>query len=164
MRSTATQVARKRHERNDLAGEVMMLRRQIAMGFIRGGLGFARRHWRCEDVVNRPPNGLEPSCPAEAGRLTRIVAHAGGPGAAPRAPARRSASLASSKTSGRCPHRTCGAAQAVSPRRGAGARGPYGVSGGSELLGGRRLVRWPWRGHSARLPHIQVAVVHGGPS
>ncbi len=25
-----------------------------------------------------PPNGLEPSCPADAGSLTRIVRHAGG--------------------------------------------------------------------------------------
>jgi hypothetical protein len=35
------------------------------------------------------PNGLELSCPAEAGRLPLIVAHAGGPGAPPYAPARR---------------------------------------------------------------------------
>ena len=36
-----------------------------------------------------PPNGLELSCPAEAGRLPMIVAHAGGQGASPLAPARR---------------------------------------------------------------------------
>ena len=36
-----------------------------------------------------PPNGLELSCPAEAGRLPLILAHAGGPGAPPYAPARR---------------------------------------------------------------------------
>jgi hypothetical protein len=28
-----------------------------------------------------PPNGLELSCPAEAGKLPLIVAHAGGPAA-----------------------------------------------------------------------------------
>jgi len=31
-----------------------------------------------------PPNGLELSCPAEAGRLSRIVRPAGGPGKQPR--------------------------------------------------------------------------------
>jgi hypothetical protein len=36
-----------------------------------------------------PPNGLELSCPAEAGRLPLIVAHAGRPSAPPCAPARR---------------------------------------------------------------------------
>ena len=36
-----------------------------------------------------PPNGLELSCPAEAGKLPLIVAQAGGPGALPYAPARR---------------------------------------------------------------------------
>jgi hypothetical protein len=35
------------------------------------------------------PNGLELSCPAEAGRLSLIVAQAGGPGALPYPPARR---------------------------------------------------------------------------
>jgi hypothetical protein len=35
------------------------------------------------------PNGLELSCPAEAGRLPLIVAHVCGPGAPPYAPARR---------------------------------------------------------------------------
>jgi hypothetical protein len=35
------------------------------------------------------PNGLELSCPAEAGRHPLIVAQAGGPGTAPYAPARR---------------------------------------------------------------------------
>ena len=35
------------------------------------------------------PNGLELSCPAEAGRLPLIVALAGGRGARPYAPARR---------------------------------------------------------------------------
>jgi hypothetical protein len=37
----------------------------------------------------RPPNGLELSCPAEAGRRSLIVAHASGPGTPPYAPARR---------------------------------------------------------------------------
>jgi hypothetical protein len=37
----------------------------------------------------RLPNGLELSCPAEAGRVPIIVAHAGGPGALPHPPARR---------------------------------------------------------------------------
>jgi hypothetical protein len=36
-----------------------------------------------------PPNGLELSCPAEAGRLPLIVAHPGGPYALPFGPARR---------------------------------------------------------------------------
>ena len=35
------------------------------------------------------PNGLELSCPAEAGNSTPILAHAGGPGASPYGPARR---------------------------------------------------------------------------
>ncbi len=35
------------------------------------------------------PNGLELSCPAEAGRRPPILAHAGGPGAPPYGPARR---------------------------------------------------------------------------
>ena len=35
------------------------------------------------------PNGLELSCPTEAGKVPLIVAHAGGPGAPPYAPARR---------------------------------------------------------------------------
>jgi hypothetical protein len=35
------------------------------------------------------PNGLELSCPAEAGRPSLIVEHAGGRGAPPFAPARR---------------------------------------------------------------------------
>jgi hypothetical protein len=37
----------------------------------------------------RAPNGLELSCPAEAGRHPPIVAHAGGPGTPPYGPARR---------------------------------------------------------------------------
>jgi hypothetical protein len=36
-----------------------------------------------------PPNGLELSCPAEAGSLPPILAHAGGPGAQHYGPARR---------------------------------------------------------------------------
>jgi hypothetical protein len=40
-------------------------------------------------MVYVAPNGLELSCPAEAGKLSLIVAHAGGPGAPPYAPARR---------------------------------------------------------------------------
>jgi hypothetical protein len=36
-----------------------------------------------------PPNGLELSCPAEAGKLPLIVAHTGGPGTLPYPPARR---------------------------------------------------------------------------
>src|SRR3990172_10627638 len=36
-----------------------------------------------------PPNGLELSCPAEAGQPPFILAHPGGPGAPPYAPARR---------------------------------------------------------------------------
>ncbi len=36
-----------------------------------------------------PSNGLELSCPAEAGRLPMIVAQADGPGAPPYPPARR---------------------------------------------------------------------------
>jgi len=36
-----------------------------------------------------PPNGLELSCPAEAGTLPLIVAHTCGPGAPPYGPARR---------------------------------------------------------------------------
>ena len=36
-----------------------------------------------------PPNGLELSCPAEAGRLPMIVAHPGGRGAPPYPLARR---------------------------------------------------------------------------
>jgi len=35
------------------------------------------------------PNGLELSCPAEAGSLPSILAHNGGPGASPYPPARR---------------------------------------------------------------------------
>jgi hypothetical protein len=35
------------------------------------------------------PNGLELSCPADAGNPLPILAHAGGPGAPPYAPARR---------------------------------------------------------------------------
>ena len=35
------------------------------------------------------PNGLELSCPAEAGRLPLILAHTGGPGTVPHSPARR---------------------------------------------------------------------------
>ena len=41
-----------------------------------------------------PPNGLELSCPAEAGKHLSIVAHAGGPGAPPYPPARRPKVLA----------------------------------------------------------------------
>jgi hypothetical protein len=40
-------------------------------------------------LPTRPPNGLELSCPAEAGRHPLIVAHAGGPGTPPYPPARR---------------------------------------------------------------------------
>jgi len=40
-------------------------------------------------VLPGPPNGLELSCPAEAGSSSPILAHAGGPGAPPYAPARR---------------------------------------------------------------------------
>ena len=36
-----------------------------------------------------PPNGLELSCPAEAGNVPLILAHIGGPGTPPYAPARR---------------------------------------------------------------------------
>jgi hypothetical protein len=36
-----------------------------------------------------PPNGLELSCPAEAGRQPVILAHNGGPGTATYGPARR---------------------------------------------------------------------------
>jgi len=36
-----------------------------------------------------PPNGLELSCPAEAGGCPPILARAGGPGALPYGPARR---------------------------------------------------------------------------
>ena len=36
-----------------------------------------------------PPNGLELSCPAEAGKTAVILAHKGGPSASPFAPARR---------------------------------------------------------------------------
>jgi len=36
-----------------------------------------------------PPNGFELSCPAEAGCLPPILAHASGPGALPHGPARR---------------------------------------------------------------------------
>jgi len=35
------------------------------------------------------PNGLEPSCPADAGISPLILAHNGGPGAPPFGPARR---------------------------------------------------------------------------
>ena len=35
------------------------------------------------------PNGLELSCPAEAGRVPQILAHPSGPGAPPYGPARR---------------------------------------------------------------------------
>ena len=38
---------------------------------------------------SEPPNGLELSCPAEAGNPRWILAHNGGPGAPPYAPARR---------------------------------------------------------------------------
>ena len=37
----------------------------------------------------KPPNGLELSCPAEAGRLPFILAHTGGPSRLPYATARR---------------------------------------------------------------------------
>jgi hypothetical protein len=41
------------------------------------------------DSLRVRPNGLELSCPAEAGKLPLIVAPAGGPGALAYAPARR---------------------------------------------------------------------------
>ncbi len=43
----------------------------------------------CEASVLAPPNGLELGCPAEAGGLSLIVAHASGQGAPPHGPARR---------------------------------------------------------------------------
>ena len=39
--------------------------------------------------TNGLPNGLELSCPAEAGNFPFILAHASGPGAPPYGPARR---------------------------------------------------------------------------
>ena len=45
--------------------------------------------WRILNRVNERANGLELSCPAEAGSSSPIFAHAGGPGAPPKAPARR---------------------------------------------------------------------------
>ena len=41
------------------------------------------------DAFPSLPNGLELSCPAEAGYLPSILAHAGGQGARPYGPARR---------------------------------------------------------------------------
>jgi len=56
----------------------------------RAPLGF---DWHDDDVkhvANRaPPNGLELSCPAEAGNSPLIVAQGGWPGAPPYGPARR---------------------------------------------------------------------------
>ena len=40
-------------------------------------------------VIAVPPNGLELSCPAEAGNSLLILAHNGGPGAQTYPPARR---------------------------------------------------------------------------
>jgi hypothetical protein len=50
-------------------------------------LGYSRRD--CRSRGGGRPNGLELSCPAEAGRLPFILAHTGGPGRPPYAPARR---------------------------------------------------------------------------
>jgi len=48
-----------------------------------------RSLWWRANAAPWPPNGLELSCPAEAGGLLTIVAHDGGQGALPYAPARR---------------------------------------------------------------------------
>ena len=54
-----------------------------------GGVGRSLRRQERRGLGDALPNGLELSCPAEAGKLPRIVARPGGPGIPHYPPARR---------------------------------------------------------------------------
>ncbi len=80
-----------------MAAAVTPMRRSLRVESLRylvvariGALAGPTLVWPCRDALyDWPPNGLELSCPAEAGNSPGILAHNGGPGAPPYGPARR---------------------------------------------------------------------------